>query len=379
MPFMQPQRQPKGDISQLWDLLGIDFTDRQVVWQDYNPYPKIGQLSEMPEFVFVGKGSGAPESFSPTDPISSGLQQMLFPFPGAARKLNASTLEFIPLAMTGDRTGTVVYSELFEQSPYGTRLNPDAPRLHTGDNYVLAAHIRGKVPLSPADEAETTPAGARAKNSGLPKPRYSNLNVVLVADADMLSQFFFQLREKTEVPGLDIHLNLDNIAFVLNALDSLSGDHRFIDVRKRRPQYRTLTRIEQGTEKDRKEAANEIEKYQKDVKAEDDKLQKGIDDKLAEMKQKKDVDPQQLAIDVIAAAQDLNRQKAIKVEQLRREADQARVRIETHLAGQIRAAQNWAKLMTVLLPPILPLAIAIVVFLWRRAREREGVARSRLR
>jgi hypothetical protein len=35
--------------------------------------------------------------------------------------------------------------------------------------------------------------------------------------------------------------------------------------------------------------------------------------------------------------------------------------------------------MTVLLPPILPLAIAIVVFFTRRAREREGVARSRLR
>ena len=220
-----------------------------------------------------------------------------------ARKLNASTLEFIPLATTGDRTGTVVYSELIEQTPYGTQFNANAPRLHTGDNYVLAAHIRGKVPLSPADEAETAAAGAKARNSELPKPKYSNLNVVLVADADVLSEVFFHLREKSEIPGLDIHLNVNNVAFVLNALDSLSGEYRFIDVRKRRPQYRTLTRIDQWTEKDRKEAVNEIVKYQKDVKAEDDKLQKGIDDKLAEMRQKKDVDPQQLTIDLIAAAQ----------------------------------------------------------------------------
>jgi ABC-2 type transport system permease protein len=379
MPFMQPQRLPKGDISQLWDLLGVDFTDRQVVWQNYNPYPKIEQLGETPEFVFVGKGSGAAEPFNPNDPISSGLQQMLFPFPGAARKLNASNLDFIPLATTGDKTGTVNYSELVEQSPMGTRLNPNAPLLRTRENYVLAAHIRGKVALSPAGEPENPPAGAKGKKPEPPKPKYSNLNVVLVADADMLSQFFFQLRERTEIPDLDIHLNLDNIAFVLNALDSLAGDNRFIDVRKRRPKYRTLTRIEQWTEKDRKEAADEIEKYQKDVKAEGDKLQKGIDDKLAEMKQKKDVDPQQLAIDLIAAAQELDRQKAVKVEQLRREADQARVRTETHLAAQIRAAQSWAKLMTVLLPPIPPLAIALVVFLTRRSREREGVARSRLR
>ena len=81
--FMQPQRLPKGDISQLWDLLGVDFTDRRVVWQDYNPYPKFEPFREHREFVFVG-GVRAPSSRSrPGDPISSGLQQMLFPFPGA--------------------------------------------------------------------------------------------------------------------------------------------------------------------------------------------------------------------------------------------------------------------------------------------------------
>jgi ABC-2 type transport system permease protein len=374
MPFMQPQRLPQGDISQLWKLLGVDFTDRQVVWQNYNPYPKLQQIAEIPEFVFVGKGSGAKEPFAVNDPISSGLQQMLFPFPGAVRKLNSSNLDFIPLARTGDKTGTVDCSDLLDRG----RINPNVQRTTTHDNYVLAAHLRGK-PSLPTDELEDPLAGRNGKKPEPPKAKQPDINVVLVADVDMLTQLFFNLREETELPGLDIHLNLDNIAFVLNALDSLAGDNRFVDVRKRRPQYRTLTRIEQWTEKDRKEAADEIDKYQKDVKAEEKKLKDAMEDKLAEMRQKKDVDPQELVIDVIATGQELERQRTVKVEQLRREANENRERTETRLAQEIRGAQGWAKMMTVLLPPIPPLAIAIIVFLIRRAREREGVARSRLR
>jgi ABC-2 type transport system permease protein len=41
--------------------------------------------------------------------------------------------------------------------------------------------------------------------------------------------------------------------------------------------------------------------------------------------------------------------------------------------------QDQCKIWAVLLPPIPPLIVAAVVFFTRRVREREGVARSRLR
>jgi ABC-2 type transport system permease protein len=41
--------------------------------------------------------------------------------------------------------------------------------------------------------------------------------------------------------------------------------------------------------------------------------------------------------------------------------------------------QNQYKLWAVLLPPIPPLLVALVVLMARRAKEREGVAGSRLR
>ena len=59
--------------------------------------------------------------------------------------------------------------------------------------------------------------------------------MVLVADIDMLSRDFFRLREQGNVPEAGINFDFDNVTFVLNALDELAGDNRFIDIRKRRP------------------------------------------------------------------------------------------------------------------------------------------------
>ncbi len=379
--FMGGQQPPKGDINLLWNLLGVDFAGDQVIWQKYNPYPKLSQFSEIPEFVFVGQGEGVKEPFGGGDPISSGLQQMLFPFPGAVMKLNASTLRFTPLARTGEETGMVRYAELMQMSPMGPRgLNPDRRQTPTGLGYVLAAHIQGKVPLAPPDDPENAPANAKKKEKVPPKkPPESTVNVVLVCDIDMLSQAFFRLREQAEIPDLGIRLTLDNVTFILNALDALAGDGRFLDIRKRRPKCRTLSHIDQWTEKDRKSAADQIEKFSKNVEEEESKAQKAMEDEIAELKKRKNVDPQQMLIEVMMKQQDLERQKETKIAQLRQEQNQERTKIETDLKVKIDGVHSTVRWLALLLPPIAPLLVAVVVFFTRRAREREGVARSRLR
>src|SRR5690606_24295047 len=63
-PMMMGGQQPppKAEIGKLWNLLGIDFSGDQIVFQDYNPYPKLSHLPK--EFVFVDEGSGAKEPFN---------------------------------------------------------------------------------------------------------------------------------------------------------------------------------------------------------------------------------------------------------------------------------------------------------------------------
>ncbi len=57
------------------------------------------------------------------------------------------------------------------------------------------------------------------------------LNVVYVADVDLISDWFFVMRNLGE-----LNLHFDNVPFVLNAVDVLAGDRTFLDLRQRRTQ-----------------------------------------------------------------------------------------------------------------------------------------------
>jgi len=378
-PMMMQQRRspPKGDIRKLWNLLGVDFSAEEIVWQDYNPYPKAGHFPT--EFVFIDEGCDAEEPFNQKDSISSRLQQLLFPFPGSVAKLNTSDLDFTPLAKTGEETGTVLFRDLMRMTPFGPRggLNPDRRKIPTGMSYVLASHIQGQVPIPspPADDAEPE----NGKKDEPPKPKEATIDVVLVADIDMLSRDFFRLREQGDVPEAGIHFNFDNVTFVLNVLDELAGDSRFIDIRKRRPVHRTLTKIEERTKEAKQEATDERERFIEEFETAEKEEQKVIEDKIAELRQRKNLDIQQMAIEVNMMQQNLELRKKAKIEQLRRKKDQETNKIETRLALEVRSVQDQYKLWAVLLPPILPLMLALIVFFTRRSREREGVSRSRLR
>ena len=376
----QPPPQ-KGDIGKLWHLLGVEFAPDQIIWQDYNPYPKASHFPR--EFVFVGDGCGVKDPFNPRDAVTAGLQQLLFPFPGSVSKLNASDLEFTPLARTGEKTGTVHFADLMQMSPFGRGggLNPARRQLPTNVSYVLAAHIQGKVKTGAPEDAEKQGGDKKAagKKDEAKKPHLSTINVVVVADIDTLSQDFFRIREQGDTPEMGINFSFDNVTFVLNVLDSLSGDQRFIDIRKRRLQHRTLARIEERTREAKQEATNARDQFTKDFDAEEQREQKVIGDKLAELKKRKNMDIQQMAMDLQLMQQTLEQERQTKLAQLRAEKDQKINKIETDLTLKVKQVQDRYKMWAVLLPPIPPLLVAAYVFVSRRRREREGVARSRLR
>ena len=401
--MMQQQNMQKGSLKPLWELLGIAFSGSesgddfqpipgeeemlggadQIVFQNYNPYPKRADFP--PEFVFLDGACGGKgfDPFNEQDPITSGLQHLLFPAPGHIEKRNASKLldrDFEPLLRTGAKSGTLRASQMILRMMGMSELNPDRPhKLGQNAGYVLAAHITGRLPAAAAaaDAKKDPKAGAE-------KAPAANVNVVLVADIDMLTDDFFSLREQGEVPGMGMTFDFDNTTFVLNAIDSLAQEDRFLDLRKRRPKHRTLTRIEERTEEARKKKAEDRDKFRKEK---DDNIKKETDKLNEEMKkldeQLKQGDEKIEAADVARRVQTalLYGQRRVKArkEELEETYRQQIEEIDNKLEADIQSLEGWFMLRAVLLPPAATLILAGLVFMARRAREREGVSKARLR
>jgi ABC-2 type transport system permease protein len=410
---MQPP-EPKGDIRQLWDLLGVEFTGDRVIWQEYNPYPMFQFVDEI---VFVGDGSGAPEPFSPESEISKGLQQVVLLFPGSVRQRNASTLEFTPLMTTSDKSGMIEYDDIMEQQMLASRMRSemDLKIAHrpTRERYILAAHIHGKMagenlPMSdegspllaqapadlskkddgPADDKAKDDKGKDAKDAKDDKSadaskeksdsQAAELNVVLVTDIDFIGSQFFEIRSRGSDPDAPVNMQFDNVTFVLNTLDKLAADERFIDIRKRRPAHRTLTRIEDATAEARASATAAVSEAVKASNEAKNKAQAEFNQRIAEAEKKTGGVMEKLQ-EVQIIRNTYQRRLDAENERLQRELERKIQQIERGLDRQVRQVQDRFKLLAVSIPPILPLLMGVLVFFNRRAREREGVSKSRLR
>ncbi len=188
-----------------------------------------------------------------------------FPTPSRTAKgvvgLQIKDRKFVPLVQTAsDSVGTIPVAQMSEQHREG--LSPFRSLYYQPSQnqpFVLAAHIEG------------TPQGAAAP-----------MNVVLVADIEMVSDAFFVWRERGAMPGQDINFDFDNVTFVLNALDSLAGDDRFLELRKRRPRHRTLERLDRQTA----DALKEVDRARKEKSKEhDDSIKKAAQEVQATLEE----------------------------------------------------------------------------------------------
>lgn len=180
---------------------------------------------------------------------------------------------------------------------------------------------------------------------------------------------------------------------MLNTIDALSGEESYIDIRKRKARHSTLqvveTRVNAAREAEFDQSKKFGEEYDKAVKAAEEEnrnVMKTFQEKVDGLKKKQQAGEQINLSDVRAAMDELKMRQAaldrkfeIRREQLRRdrEAQIQRIRRQTDLA--VVRIQNSYKFWAVALPPIPPLLVGLVVFVYRRLREREGVSKARLR
>ncbi|MEI8213428.1 MAG: Gldg family protein [Planctomycetota bacterium] len=381
---------PKGSIQKLWDVLEIDvpgqpsqggFFAPDLCWQQYNPYPILEAMEQATDlWLFIREEApGAVDALSEDSEITKGLKELMFLFSGTVRPKSGAKNNFTPLVSTGTFSGTMPVAEVRNMQRAG------------GVSASEVRNRRGKpmgIPQIIAALIESEPASTSGSDSASgTKP----LKVVYVSDLDCMSSVFIDIRKNPSQLD-DVKFQFQNITFVLNIIDVLSGETKYPAIRRHIPTYSTLKLVEAQADEARREEAQErslaVEKYnEKLAEAEEasgkaerqykeavDKLQtQGANDasKQQELLQR-NVEYQmkqvQLAKKLEIEREKLKRERDRNVRDARRKADEA-----------IDDIQNRYKWLAVFIPPIPPLIVGIVVMVSRRLREREGIAKNRLK
>ncbi len=379
---------PKGDISQLWQLLGVEMYADEIIWQDFNPEPKAGNSIDA-DWIFIDEeglqAHGTPHPFNPEDSISSGMRQILLLTSGSWRPADKSKLDFTNLAVTGHNTGTISYRDLDMALRSGGALG--VRRVTTREPYVVAAHVTGQLAEEDLYVAGMVDEEVLAGDEQVEEedtlvgkePELTDIDVVLVADIDWIAPAFFWLREMGEREDVPINWKFQNVTFVLNILDELAGDDRFIEIRKRTRPHRLLTRIEEATEAYQKKALSEQTNFISEAQQQIAAAQAEYRDKIAELQNRTDLNSQTKAQLLEFERIRLETIRDNKIKRLQEERNHRIKQSERELSAEIRGVQNFYKLCAVLLPPIPPILLAFAVFFHRRHAEQEGVDTRRLR
>lgn len=346
------QKADGGKATSLTNLLGIQWIYDRVVWADTIMvlHPEYADVVR-PEMVAVSKKSGLDDAFSPRSEITNGLQELLLFFSGTIERRENSKLKFEPLLRTGVTSGLLEWDEFVRPGFFGNIDLEDNPRRIMDDYaHVVAAEIRSE-------------DGAKDK-----------LHVIYVADADLISDWFFMVRER-RMYGLD----LDNVTFVLNAVDALAGDQDFIALRKRRPKHRTLTAVERETAKFIEQSAKEREKAAEDAKTALDATKKKLKEKIEKIEKDESLDPiQREQLKAIALEEERRRLEVTQAEidqKKERTIDEIRARTER----QIRQIEHRYYLMATIIPPIPAVIMGLVFWIRRLQKEQSEVPPSRRR
>ncbi len=218
-----------------------------------------------------------------------------------------------------------------------------------------------------AAEEATEPESAAAET---PEPETTgDIDIIVVADLDFISEQFFQIRE--QAPG---GLNFDNITFFLNAMDTLLGEDAFIDLRSRRARHRTLERVEAQTAEFIEQRTAEEQQAEADAEQALTEAQQRLNDRVAELQGRADIDAQTRQIMVRNLEEVENRRLEVLSANIETEKDTRIQASRENMEAQIRRIQTSIKTFAILLPPVPVVLLGIAIFVRRNRREREGAA-----
>lgn len=367
--ILSSSQQPKsdgGNAGPLNEALGIQWNTGQTVWNLLDPHPDFrGQWPQerlgpvWPEqygpyekvFNFV-KNNDKATLINQSDPITAGLKELLFIYPGTIKQSENSDLSFEPLITAGQASGVSRWNDVtqddrqFNQYTMSlTRIvKPNQPAPVDDIDHVIAAKISGQ-----GDNA---------------------VNVVFIADVDFVSDWFYQQQESLDQ-------KIDNLSLLFNALDILSGSDQFVGLRNRRLVPRTLTRLEEIFSGFRAEKAKADQQREEEVQALLKKEQDKLDADTAKIQDNQSMGLGEKLQQTFQRASDSQRRFELKQAKLMREKKIEDEKSKSKLRTNIERQEGITRWLSVLLAPLPALLLGGLVMWYRQAGEQRDIAADR--
>ncbi|RMF09954.1 MAG: ABC transporter [Alphaproteobacteria bacterium] len=287
-----------------------------------------------------------PAQLDDRDVVTADLETLNLATAGSLSAIDGATTRIEPLATSSDQSMLMdVGTVRFEQDPDQLLRGFEAD----GVVKVIGARITGPV-ASAFDGPPATDEGQDGDRPAHRNQSAGDINVILVADADMLEdRFWVQLQsflgQRVAVPLAD------NGAFVINAVENLSGSSDLISLRSRGVSQRPFTLVEEI----RREAEDRFA-------AEERRLQAKLDETEARLRELEEGSGDAAIMD---------QTQAEEIEAFRQEmlATRKELRdVQHQLRKDIEALGGWVKFINIALMPIIVSAVAFGLAAARRRR-----------
>lgn len=292
--FVDPwaERQPADELTGQGDLRvsslntmfkawGIEVLDSRVLADAEFALP-VRVSADRPPVSHLGINAFSGDAFNPDDITTQSLQTVNMASASYIWDADDDLAEGEVRTETGAKLEPLIQSSALAQPISSTRFTflPDPSALldgfmPTGERYTVAARLSGKVPSA---WPEGGPEGADVDDPVMTSA--DNINVILVADTDVLSdRLWVQVQNFMGQQVASPWAN--NGDFVINILDSLAGSSDLISIRSRAGFSRPFTRvadIRQAAEQQFRHKEQELEAQLRETEAQLTELQQASGD-----------------------------------------------------------------------------------------------------
>ncbi|MBM3984945.1 MAG: ABC transporter [Planctomycetes bacterium] len=295
-----------------------------------------------------------PDNFDHDDVVTQALPSIVLSTPGHLTLAEGAAVRLTPLVSTSDQAGEISTSTV--------QFMPDPRRVLA--EFVpgagvspIAARVQGQVKSAFPDGHPARPPAAEGEEPPAPDPVHlaqstGEINVIVVADADLLSDAFWVSRQNLFGQEL-VLVRAGNGDFILAALDNLSGSDDLISVRSRARYERPFTVMEDL----QREADARFARTAEDLEAQ----LRDTERKLTELQSQKED----------GASLILSPEQQAEIERFQEErlATRKRLRdVQYDLRKDIEGLQTRVKVINIGLVPALLAVVAVGLAGWRRQR-----------